>query len=101
MRRKTRTEKESFQTHKSKIQIQIQIQIHYKNTQNQQFLPRKFKVGVTVPGDNSIDIYTQDLGESLISHCLLVIGHELSLVMGLGLFMVGIRHLSLSVSPLW
>ncbi|HRD41248.1 MAG TPA: NADPH-dependent assimilatory sulfite reductase hemoprotein subunit [Prochlorococcaceae cyanobacterium AMR_MDS_5431] len=26
------------------------------------FLPRKFKVGVTVPGDNSIDLLTQDIG---------------------------------------
>ena len=26
------------------------------------YMPRKFKVGVTVPGDNSIDILTQDLG---------------------------------------
>ena len=26
------------------------------------YLPRKFKVGVTVPGDNSIDVLTQDLG---------------------------------------
>ena len=26
------------------------------------FLPRKFKVGVTVPGDNSIDLFTNDLG---------------------------------------
>ncbi|KAA8493815.1 Sulfite reductase, ferredoxin [Porphyridium purpureum] len=26
------------------------------------YLPRKFKVGITVPGDNSIDIYTQDIG---------------------------------------
>ncbi|KAF6000938.1 hypothetical protein F1559_003184 [Cyanidiococcus yangmingshanensis] len=26
------------------------------------YLPRKFKVGVTVPGDNSIDIYTHDIG---------------------------------------
>ncbi|CDF34676.1 Sulfite reductase [ferredoxin] SIR [Chondrus crispus] len=26
------------------------------------YLPRKFKIGVTVPGDNSIDIYTQDIG---------------------------------------
>ena len=25
------------------------------------YMPRKFKVSVTVPGDNSIDIYTQDL----------------------------------------
>ncbi len=26
------------------------------------YLPRKFKVGVTVPGDNSIDLLTQDVG---------------------------------------
>merc|ERR1719445_355334 len=26
------------------------------------YLPRKFKVGITVPGDNSIDIYTNDIG---------------------------------------
>ena len=28
----------------------------------QQFLPRKFKVAVTTPGDNSVDILTNDLG---------------------------------------
>ncbi|MFT7648301.1 MAG: sulfite reductase (ferredoxin) [Candidatus Poriferisodalaceae bacterium] len=27
-----------------------------------QYLPRKFKIGVAVPGDNSIDVYSQDLG---------------------------------------
>ena len=26
------------------------------------YLPRKFKIGVTVPGDNSVDIYTHDIG---------------------------------------
>jgi sulfite reductase (ferredoxin) len=26
------------------------------------FLPRKFKIAVTAPGDNSVDIYTNDLG---------------------------------------
>jgi sulfite reductase (ferredoxin) len=26
------------------------------------YLPRKFKIAVTVPGDNSLDIYTNDLG---------------------------------------
>nr|QKY14996.1 sulfite reductase [ferredoxin] (SIR) [Polytomella parva] len=31
-----------------------------------QFLPRKFKVAVTVPGDNSVDIYTNDLGVIVI-----------------------------------
>lgn len=27
-----------------------------------QFLPRKFKVATTVPGDNSVDIFTNDIG---------------------------------------
>lgn len=26
------------------------------------YLPRKFKIGITLPGDNSIDIYTHDIG---------------------------------------
>lgn len=28
----------------------------------QRYLPRKFKMAVTVPGDNSLDIYTNDIG---------------------------------------
>ncbi len=31
------------------------------------YLPRKFKVAVTVPGDNSVDLLTQDLGLVLFS----------------------------------
>jgi len=30
------------------------------------YLPRKFKIGVTVPGDNSLDIYTNDIGVIVI-----------------------------------
>ena len=26
------------------------------------YLPRKFKIGVTVPGDNSMDLYINDIG---------------------------------------
>lgn len=26
------------------------------------YLPRKFKIGIALPGDNSIDLYTQDIG---------------------------------------
>eukprot|EP01023_Acetabularia_acetabulum_P040136 TRINITY_DN3887_c0_g1_i12.p1 TRINITY_DN3887_c0_g1~~TRINITY_DN3887_c0_g1_i12.p1 ORF type:complete len:645 (-),score=124.94 TRINITY_DN3887_c0_g1_i12:1498-3432(-) len=33
-----------------------------------QFLPRKFKVAVTVPGDNSIDILTNDIGVVVITN---------------------------------
>jgi len=32
-----------------------------------QYLPRKFKVGITVPGDNSIDIYISDIGLVVIT----------------------------------
>ena len=32
------------------------------------YMPRKFKVAVTVPGDNSIDIYTQDVGLVVITN---------------------------------
>ncbi|KAJ9532327.1 hypothetical protein QJQ45_010368 [Haematococcus lacustris] len=32
-----------------------------------QFLPRKFKVAVTVPGDNSVDLFTNDLGIIVIT----------------------------------
>ena len=32
-----------------------------------QFLPRKFKIGVTVPGDNSIDMFTNDVGVVVIT----------------------------------
>ncbi|KAK9862992.1 hypothetical protein WJX84_009420, partial [Apatococcus fuscideae] len=31
------------------------------------FLPRKFKVAVTVPGDNSVDLFTNDLGLIVIT----------------------------------
>ncbi len=31
------------------------------------YLPRKFKVAVTVPGDNSVDLLTQDIGLVLLS----------------------------------
>merc|ERR1711871_15219 len=31
------------------------------------YLPRKFKVGITVPGDNSLDIYTNDVGMIVIT----------------------------------
>mmetsp|Transcript_22459 Transcript_22459/g.51758 ORF Transcript_22459/g.51758 Transcript_22459/m.51758 type:complete len:713 (-) Transcript_22459:958-3096(-) len=32
------------------------------------YLPRKFKIGVTVPGDNSIDIYTNDIGVVVVTN---------------------------------
>ena len=32
------------------------------------YLPRKFKIAVTVPGDNSLDIYTNDIGLVVITN---------------------------------
>ena len=32
-----------------------------------QFLPRKFKVAITVPGDNSVDLFTNDIGLVVIT----------------------------------
>jgi len=40
----------------------IVIPGHKEPLYGTQYLPRKFKIGVTVPGDNSIDIYTNDIG---------------------------------------
>ncbi len=34
----------------------------------QQYMPRKFKIAVTVPGDNSVDIYTQDVSLIVITN---------------------------------
>jgi len=31
------------------------------------FLPRKFKVAITVPGDNSVDLFTNDVGIVVMS----------------------------------
>lgn len=40
---------------------------HEEPVYGETYLPRKFKIGVTVPGDNSLDIYTQDIGVIVIS----------------------------------
>ena len=34
----------------------------------QRYLPRKFKIAVTVPGDNSLDIYINDIGLVVITN---------------------------------
>ncbi len=46
------------------------------------YMPRKFKISVTVPGDNSIDLYTQDLS-------LVVITDENSELLGFNVFSGG------------
>ena len=46
------------------------------------YMPRKFKISITVPGDNSIDLYTQDLS-------LVVITDENSELQGFNVFCGG------------
>uniref|UniRef100_A0A061RZC5 assimilatory sulfite reductase (ferredoxin) n=1 Tax=Tetraselmis sp. GSL018 TaxID=582737 RepID=A0A061RZC5_9CHLO len=49
-----------------------------------QFLPRKFKIAVTVPGDNSVDLFTNDVGVVVIHKDGEVQGYNLVVGGGLG-----------------
>jgi sulfite reductase (ferredoxin) len=50
------------------------------------YLPRKFKIAVAVPGDNSVDIYTQDIGVvPILSEVDVLIGYDLFVGGGLGM----------------
>ncbi len=50
------------------------------------YLPRKFKIAVAVPGDNSVDIYTHDIGVvPILSPVDVVIGYDLFIGGGLGM----------------
>ncbi len=48
------------------------------------FMPRKFKIGITIPQDNCVDIYTQDLGLVAIVEGGLVRGYNVLVGGGLG-----------------
>jgi sulfite reductase (ferredoxin) len=50
------------------------------------FLPRKFKIAVTAPGDNSVDLYTNDVGVvPLLAPDGRVAGYDLTVGGGLGM----------------
>jgi sulfite reductase (ferredoxin) len=50
------------------------------------FLPRKFKIAVTVPGDNSVDLYTNDIGVvPLVTADGTIEGYNLTAGGGLGM----------------
>jgi sulfite reductase (ferredoxin) len=50
------------------------------------YLPRKFKIAVAVPGDNSVDIYTNDLGiVPVLSDVDVLLGYDLYVGGGLGM----------------
>ena len=48
------------------------------------YLPRKFKTGIGLPGDNSADIYSQDLGMLAISEEWNIVGYNLLVGGGFG-----------------
>jgi sulfite reductase (ferredoxin) len=49
------------------------------------YLPRKFKIGVTLPEDNCIDVYTQDLGYIAVVRDGKVIGYNVTVGGGFGM----------------
>ena len=50
------------------------------------YLPRKFKVAVAAPGDNSVDIFTQDIGVvPILSEVDVLLGYDLFVGGGLGM----------------
>jgi sulfite reductase (ferredoxin) len=49
------------------------------------YLPRKFKIGVTLPEDNCIDVYTQDLGFIAVVRDGQVIGYNVTVGGGMGM----------------
>ena len=48
------------------------------------YLPRKFKTGIALPGDNSADVYSQDLGLLAIAHDWKVVGYNVVVGGGFG-----------------
>ncbi|MCL4140650.1 UNVERIFIED_CONTAM: hypothetical protein GTU68_021364 [Idotea baltica] len=48
------------------------------------YLPRKFKIGIALPDDNCIDIYTQDLGFLAVVRDGKIIGYNVSVGGGMG-----------------
>ena len=49
------------------------------------YLPRKFKIGVTLPEDNCVDVYTQDLGFIAVVREGRVIGYNVTVGGGMGM----------------
>ncbi len=49
------------------------------------YLPRKFKVGVAYPGDNSVDVYTQDVGLIAVAEDDELVGFNVLVGGGLGM----------------
>lgn len=50
----------------------------------QTYLPRKFKIGVGLPGDNCVDLYSQDLGFMAICKDFKIVGYNVLVGGGFG-----------------
>ena len=48
------------------------------------YLPRKFKIGIGLPGDNSVDVYSQDLGLLAVCENWRVVGYNVLVGGGFG-----------------
>ena len=48
------------------------------------YLPRKFKIGIALPGDNCVDVYSQDLGLLAIVEGSTIVGYNLLVGGGFG-----------------
>jgi sulfite reductase (ferredoxin) len=48
------------------------------------YLPRKFKMAITVPEDNSVDVYTQDLGLLAVVENEAIVGYNIIVGGGMG-----------------
>lgn len=57
-----RGEETEFHPHPNPITPIPSTQDPVEPLYGQRYLPRKFKIAITVPGDNSLDIYTNDIG---------------------------------------
>lgn len=49
------------------------------------YLPRKFKIGIALPEDNCIDIYTQDMGYLAVAENGKIVGYNLLVGGGMGM----------------
>ena len=65
---------------KYEYQKKINEPIYGKN-----YLPRKFKIGITIPEDNSVDVLTNDIGIFLIHKDNKILGYNIAIGGGLGM----------------
>ena len=58
------------------------------------YLPRKFKLAIGLPGDNCVDLYAQDLGLLALCENFQVLGYNVLVGGGMGVYAPPGRHLS-------